>query len=305
MTRRRAPSTAAESGPVLEPAPGRRPVGALLGLLLVLAGGGLFLVRFAGAPRAPGRVPEPAQVWQVLAGADVPLDAAQALLAALAGCCGCGSLRRLPCAWWWRRPERSPGGPTGWRRWAPSLTGSPCLWCGGVVDGAVVAGVVVQLTARIPVAAAAPLEGPPGVVAPDAALAAGAGPDEALAARRGRPAPVPGYAVYTVRPGDSLWAIAARQYGSGRVPPDRRRQRRAGDGGRANLYPRLASSAPGGSCACRSAGRPGRTSRCVPTSSSRATRSLVSPDRCSAIGRPGRRSSPSTGARRGCRTGAR
>ncbi len=167
-------------------ASGGRALGALLGLLLLLGAGGAFLLRYAGMPRPPRSLPDWEGVWFTLRGADVPLEAALYV-----------------------------SGAVSWGLWS-WLTASVVLrlvvlgadvcargtvWAGAlralsdrvtlpivrrVVDGAVVAGVVVQLAGRAPAVSAAPLTGAEASIA----VAYEAAPESGVG-RGGGPAPPP------------------------------------------------------------------------------------------------------------------
>src|SRR5687768_1775235 len=142
---------------------------AMLGLVLVLGAGGLFLVRVAGVPRLPGETPDWVELWLTLQGADVPVEGALAGLAGLAWALwlwlSASVLLRLLVA---AAGARAQGAAwvEGLRAFSDRVT-LPVVR--RVVDGAVVAGVVVQLAGRVPTVGAAGLDGPG--IAPEATIA--------------------------------------------------------------------------------------------------------------------------------------
>ena len=121
----------------------------LLGLVLVLGAGGLFLGRVAGVPRLPGAPPDWVELWLTLQGSDVPLEGALALLAGLAWALwlwlSASVLLRLLVAVAGARARGGLGGGV-----AGVLRSGDLAGRARVVDGAVVAGVVVQLAGRVP-----------------------------------------------------------------------------------------------------------------------------------------------------------
>ena len=160
------------------------------------------------------------ELWLTLQGADVPLEGALAGLAGLAWALwlwlSASVLLRLLVA---AAGARAQGAAwvEGLRAFSDRVT-LPVVR--RVVDGAVVAGVVVQLAGRVPTVGAAGLDGPG--IAPEAtiayadpAVASGAAP----AAPEGQAVPDHALTTYRVRPGDSLWAIAMRFYGDGEGYP--------------------------------------------------------------------------------------
>ncbi len=192
----------------------------LLGLALVLGAGGLFLGRVAGVPRLPGAPPDWVDLWLTLQGSDVPLEGALAILAGLAWVLwlwlSASVLLRLLVAVAGARAHGAAWAE-GLRAFSDRVT-LPVVR--RVVDGAVVAGVVVQLAGRVPTVGAAGLDGPG--IASEAAIAyadPAAGPRAAPAGPAAPGAPDQALTVYRVRPGDSLWAIALRFYGDGEGYP--------------------------------------------------------------------------------------
>ena len=192
----------------------------LLGLALVLGAGGLFLGRVAGVPRLPGAPPDWVELWLTLQGSDVPLEGALAILAGLAWVLwlwlSASVLLRLLVAVAGARAHGAAWAE-GLRAFSDRVT-LPVVR--RVVDGAVVAGVVVQLAGRVPTVGAAGLDGPG--IASEAAIAyadPAAGPRAAPAGPAAPDASGQALTVYRVRPGDSLWAIALRFYGDGEGYP--------------------------------------------------------------------------------------
>jgi nucleoid-associated protein YgaU/DNA-binding SARP family transcriptional activator len=109
-----------------------------------------------------------------------------------------------------------------------------------VADRAVVAVIAVHLATRVPAATAAPLDGAPAAVlaraeaapaagarpeagspapGPPGLTAAAAAPDPSAPSAAESAPPASTVTVYVVRPGDTLWAIAARHYGDGAQYP--------------------------------------------------------------------------------------
>jgi len=216
-------------------------LGELAGAALALAGAGALLLWLGGPPwvpvdalvRALFEGPAGAEAHRLLSGGDgglpVPLELVAeaawtvcwAVWAWTAGSLVLGVLARVVVvlthgAAWASRAVAVID------RFSPAATRR-------LAERAVIATVVLQLVARAPAAAAAPPAPPPAVapgavapaltpvVAEDVAGGAPAAVSEA-------PAPDPaggdsGATVHVVRPGDTLWAIAARHYGDGAQYP--------------------------------------------------------------------------------------
>jgi hypothetical protein len=185
----------------------QRPLG-LFGLVLGLAAGGWVLRTVAGLPRLPSELPA---LDAVLLSADVPLDLVAYLLTTLAW-----------VVWFWlvatvglRVLVLTADGITRGAHWVRSLRAIsdrvtlPLVR--RAVDGALIALLVVNLLGRTASSTAAAGTG-------EVAAAAGAGwagDGEALAPSPPEADGAPATVQYTVQPGDTLWAIAERFYGTG------------------------------------------------------------------------------------------
>ncbi|HET7767564.1 MAG TPA: LysM peptidoglycan-binding domain-containing protein, partial [Chloroflexota bacterium] len=180
----------------------------LIGFAEGLALGGGLLHRLVGPPRVPSPLPRWSDILLALGAADVPTDALVYLFGMTAWAiwiwlAGTAVLRLVVVA-----AEAVTGGAAwlgGLRRVSDRIT-SPLVR--RIVDGAVVATVVVNVVGRAAPAAAAGSEmtGPVVTTAP-----------LDLAARRASTSvPVDQvHVLYTVRDGDNLWRIAERHYGKG------------------------------------------------------------------------------------------
>ncbi|MDQ3700715.1 MAG: hypothetical protein M3442_07325, partial [Chloroflexota bacterium] len=148
---------------------GGRALGALLGLLLVLGGGGAFLFRYAGMPRLPQSLPDWGSVWFTLQGTDVPVEAALYV----SGTVAWGLWLWLSASVVLRLVVLATDVYAHGTAWAVALRALsdrvtlPIIR--RVVDGAVVATIVVQFVGRVSTVSAAPLvshETAPAVAAP-------------------------------------------------------------------------------------------------------------------------------------------
>jgi LysM repeat protein len=193
---------------------GWRAGGALLGLLLAVGAGGLFLHRFAAVPRLPVAAPDWGAAWATLQAADVPIEASLDILATVAW----GLWLWLAASVGLRLIVLVAEVVTHGAAWVGTLrTLSDRLTLPvvrRVVDGAVVASIVVQLAGRATTVGASPLEGS-GSDVPVAYVVAVAEPPVADTPASSAPVAT----VYRVRAGDSLWSIAQRLYGTGNAYP--------------------------------------------------------------------------------------
>ncbi len=214
----------------------QRPLG-LLGLLLGLGVGAWVLWAVAGPPRLPSELPTADAVPGALWGTDVPLGLLAYLLTTAAW-----------ALWFWlvatvalRVLVLAADAITRGARWVRSLRALsdhvtlPIVR--RVVDGALVAALVVNLLGRTVSSAAAAGSGE---VAAAAVSPGWAGAGEPIAPVLAENDDAPATVQYTVQPGDTLWAIAERFYGTGfefprlvaanvgQVMPDGRRFTQAG-----------------------------------------------------------------------------
>jgi DNA-binding SARP family transcriptional activator/LysM repeat protein len=184
----------------------------MFGLLLGLAAGGWVLRAVAGPPRLPSELPAVDAVPGVLLGTDVPLGLLAYLLTTAAW-----------ALWFWlvatvalRVLVLAADAGTRGARWVRSLRALsdrvtlPIVR--RLVDGALVAALVVNLLGRT-VSSAAAAGG--GEVAAAAAGPGWAGVGESVGPSRPEADGAPPIIQYTVQPGDSLWVIAERFYGTG------------------------------------------------------------------------------------------
>lgn len=185
----------------------------LAGLILGLALGAVVLYLAAGPPRLPDSLPNWETIQITLRGSELPLAAVAYVLTTAAW-----------LLWLWialsfllRLIVGIADARTGGAVWVGVLrtlsdrTTLPVIR--RLVDGALVAVVVVNLvSAPVPVAAAAPFP-PPAAMTASVMPAATPKPDRA-------PIDVGSQATrYTVQPGDTLWVIAERFYGTGFAYP--------------------------------------------------------------------------------------
>lgn len=199
---------------------GGRALGALVGLLLVLGGGGAFLFRFAGVPRLPQSLPDWGSVWFTLQGADVPVEAALYV----SGTVAWGLWLWLSASVVLRLVVLATDGYAHGTAWAVALRALsdrvtlPVIR--RVVDGAVVATIVVQFVGRVSTVSAAPLashETAPTVVAPVETYQAT--PSEVVTGAATTVVAETGATTYQVKRGDNLWDIARQFYGQGDAFP--------------------------------------------------------------------------------------
>ncbi len=184
----------------------------LVGMVALLVLGGMVLLLTSGPPHVPPRWPSLTTILTTLQGSDVPLDAVAYILTTAAWLLWfwiVGSLVLRLVVW---SAEVITHGAT----WVRSLRlASDWLtlpFVRRVVDGALIAYVVVNLVARTPAASAAPLSPPTVAVAVVPRPHPPVPSTSIMHAPASDPAPV---ATYTVQPGDTLWSIAERFYGTG------------------------------------------------------------------------------------------
>ena len=184
----------------------------LLGLILGLAVGGVTLYAVAGPPRLPAELPGWETVLLALRGSYLPPEAlAYPLTTAAWG------------VWLWlvgsillRTTAAVAEALTRGAPWARALRRlsdlvTPPL-VRRLVDAALVAVIVVNLVGRSAPVAAADLHT---LASPVATLASAASPVPQLQPWQAGQPIAQGTVQYTVRPGDTLWAIAERFYGTG------------------------------------------------------------------------------------------
>jgi len=188
---------------------------AFVGFVGIIVASAVFLNAVAGPPHLPARFPSWTEVLVTLEGSNVPLEAFAYVFTTAAWCMWIwivvSLLLRLAvvgievvsrgAAW------------TGSLRAATDRFTLPIVR--RVVDGAIVAIVVVNLAARAPGAAAAPLYTPTVVVA----NASPRHQDASSSSVRRATAAESGEVSYTVQPGDTLWSISQRFYGTGEEFP--------------------------------------------------------------------------------------
>ncbi len=200
----------------------------LAGLILGLAVGAIVLYLTAGPPTLPDALPDWTTMQVILRGSELPLASVAYVLTTAAW-----------LTWFWitgslilrlivRIADARAEGAV-WVRLLRTLSDRTTLpVVRRLVDGALVAVVVVNLaTASVPVAAAAPVSSP-AVTAISIMPAETANPEPAPAAADLQ------VTHYTVQPGDTLWAIAERFYGTGFAYPtlvDANAGREMADGG--------------------------------------------------------------------------
>jgi len=183
----------------------------LVWVVIILAAGGFVLYHFGGLPHLPRRIPSWTEILVTLQGSELPLDwFAYAFTTAawiLWTWCVASLLLQVATA----LIELVTHGAAWARELRAAIDHVTIPIARRVVDGAIVTVIVVNLVARAPAVSAAPLEGPVAAlsVAPDHR------PD--LSGQHPiRPTQKSSSETsYTVKPGDTLWAISQRFYGTG------------------------------------------------------------------------------------------
>jgi len=186
-----------------------------VGFVGILVASAIFLNAVAGPPHLPARFPSWPEILVTLEGSSVPLEAFAYVFTTAAWCMWIWIVVSLLLRLVVVSAEVVSRGAawTGSLRAATDRLTLPSVR--RVVDGAIVAIVVVNLAARAPGAAAAPLPTPSVLVANASSGHQGASPSTV---RRDAPA-ASREADYTVQPGDTLWSISQRFYGTGEEFP--------------------------------------------------------------------------------------
>ncbi len=192
----------------------RRDRVSLLGLIVALVGVGVFLYKVPGLPHLPATWPTWTGVVTMLQGSYLPVDGVIYVLTTVTWLLWAWLAFSLVLELTVVTAEKASRGAA----WARSLRGAadhvtaPIVR--RVVQGAVVATVVVNLVGRSGTAAhAAPVDPTPIVLHQRAPTDAAPAVVEQEAQHN------PRVVEYTVQPGDSLWAIAERFYGDGDAYP--------------------------------------------------------------------------------------
>jgi DNA-binding SARP family transcriptional activator/LysM repeat protein len=184
----------------------------LVGLVALLAFGAAVLLLTSGPPHLPSRWPSLTTILTTLEGSNVPLGALAYLLTTAAWLLWfwtVGSLVLRLVVW---SAEVLTHGATWVRSLRLASNWLTLPFVRRVVDGAIVAYVVVNLVARTPAASAAPLSPPTVAAAVVPRPYPSTAPISIMHAPTNDPTPT---TTYTVKPGDTLWSIAARFYGTG------------------------------------------------------------------------------------------
>ncbi|HEY3058971.1 MAG TPA: LysM peptidoglycan-binding domain-containing protein [Chloroflexota bacterium] len=172
----------------------------LLGFIALMLAAGFGLRQVAGGPQLPDRIPGPSQVGLLLGGAALPLEIVAYVLVSLAWLVWLWIVASLALELVLVALEGAAHGAA----WVGKLRRLAHLVTLPLARRAVAAAFAVQLLSRAMPVAAAPLLHSAPVVAVDLDTHAA----EVMHAR------LPASA-YLVRPGDTLWSIAERAYGSG------------------------------------------------------------------------------------------
>jgi len=187
----------------------------LLGFAVVLAASGVALYAVAGPPHLPSRLPNWQTILVTLQGSDVPLDALSYIFTTAAWIVWLWIVGSLVLRLIVGIAEMLSHGAE-WARTLHRLSDRVTLpIVRKLADGAIVAMLVVNLAARAPSAAAAPLDAP----APIVAVVSHAPDRPPPSATTSRTTNASKETDYTVQPGDTLWTIAERFYGTGEEYP--------------------------------------------------------------------------------------
>jgi two-component SAPR family response regulator/LysM repeat protein len=212
-----------------------------VGFVAILAASGAFLYAISGLPHLPARVPSGAEILITLQGSYVPLEWFAYAFTTAAWILWIWIVGSLVLRLITTLAELVTRGAA----WAKSLRAATDRFTlpivRRVVDGAVVAVVVVNLVTRAPTASAAPLHSPAALVADAPHPRPDPPTDRPVRATRASSQDTN----YTVKLGDTLWSISERFYGTGEEFPrlvDANNGRRMPDG---NVFTRAGVIQPG------------------------------------------------------------
>lgn len=187
----------------------------LLWFVVLLTASGVVLYAVAGPPHLPPHWPSWKTILITLQGSDVPLGALAYIFTTIAWLLWLWIVGSLVLRLITRVVETLTCGAT-WARALHTLSDRVTLpIVRKVADGAVVAFIVVNLAARAPRAAAAPLNPPSAIVA----VVSPTNPHAPASAPPTRSKVDSLETEYTVQPGDTLWTISERFYGTGEEFP--------------------------------------------------------------------------------------
>jgi len=201
----------------------------LLWFVVLLTASGVVLHAVAGPPHLPPHWPSWETILITLQGSDVPLGALAYIFTSTAWLLWLWIVGSLILRLIAQVVETLTCGAT-WARALHTLSDRVTLpIVRKVADGAVVAFIVVNLAARAPRASAAPLNPPSAIVA----VVSPTNPHAPASAPPTRSKVDSRETEYTVQPGDTLWTISERFYGTGEEFPrlvDANAGRRMSDG---------------------------------------------------------------------------
>ena len=182
----------------------------LVGIALGLVVCGVVLYKLAGPPHLPDALPDWSTIVTTLKGSDIPLEALTYIFTTLAWLVWGWVVASLVFQFLLAVAQVATHGAAWVRQLHVVVDPLTAPLVRRVVDGAVVAAVVVNLVGRTgTTAAAAPAEPTPIVLVAVARTDEGAPPPQAQDEADSDSVQ------YTVQPGDSLWAISERFYGTG------------------------------------------------------------------------------------------